>query len=132
MNDRRHPRDGGNVTLEAVVLTPALLMFIALIIAAGRVTLAGGSIEAAARDAARQASIARDPVTDGRCGHQWVRAATGHRRRRACRGDLHGTAERPGRRWHAGKQNAAVQFHFADRSMAGTLSDDGPDASAAR
>lgn len=55
-------RDAGNATLEAAVIAPPLLMLIGLIIAAGRVALASGSIEAAARDAARQASIARDPA----------------------------------------------------------------------
>jgi Flp pilus assembly protein TadG len=46
-----------------VILAPVLLMFVGLIIAAGRVMVAGGSMEAAARDAARQASLARDPTT---------------------------------------------------------------------
>lgn len=55
--------DRGSLTLEAVIVAPVLLMFLALIIAAGRIMIAGGSIEAAARDAARQASIARDPAT---------------------------------------------------------------------
>lgn len=57
------PGDRGSATLEAAILAPALLMFIGLIIAGGRLTVAGGSIEAAARDAARQASLARDPAT---------------------------------------------------------------------
>ena len=59
---RRADSDRGNITLEAAIIVPALLMFVGMIIAAGRVSLAGGAIEAAARDAARQASIARDPV----------------------------------------------------------------------
>jgi len=60
---RRRAGERGSTTLEAAIVAPALLMFVALIIAAGRVMVAGGSIEAAARDAARQASLARDPAT---------------------------------------------------------------------
>lgn len=52
----------GSVTLELAVLAPVLLMFLGLIVAAGRIQLAGGSVEAAAADAARQASIARTPA----------------------------------------------------------------------
>jgi hypothetical protein len=53
--------DRGSSTLELAVLAPVLLVVIALLVAAGRVQLAGGSVESAARDAARQASIARTP-----------------------------------------------------------------------
>ncbi|WP_327586972.1 pilus assembly protein [Nonomuraea sp. NBC_00507] len=55
-------RERGNATLEAVMLAPALVAILALAIAAGRVGLAHSAVEAAARDAARQASIARDPA----------------------------------------------------------------------
>lgn len=60
---RRSVRDYGSTTLELVVLTPALIVFLMLAIAAGRITLAHATVEAAARDAARQASISRDPAT---------------------------------------------------------------------
>lgn len=53
--------DRGNATLEAVIWAPVLLMFVGLIVAGGRIVIAGGSVEAAARDAARQASLARTP-----------------------------------------------------------------------
>lgn len=53
--------DRGSATLEAVIWAPVLLMFVGLIAAAGRLAVAGGSVEAAARDAARQASLARTP-----------------------------------------------------------------------
>jgi Flp pilus assembly protein TadG len=49
----------GNAPLELIILTPVLLALIALIIAAGRTVIAQNSVAAAARDAARQASIAR-------------------------------------------------------------------------
>ena len=59
---RRGLRAGdGNAALELVVLVPVLLGLLGLVIAAGRTTLAQGSVDAAARDAARQASIALVP-----------------------------------------------------------------------
>ncbi len=53
--------DDGNAALELVVLVPVLLGLLGLVIAAGRTSLAQGSVDAAARDAARQASIALTP-----------------------------------------------------------------------
>ncbi|MFI0448046.1 TadE family protein [Actinomadura sp. 6N118] len=53
--------DRGAATLELAVIGPVLISLFALIIAAGRVMDAGGAMEAAARDGARQASIARTP-----------------------------------------------------------------------
>ena len=57
------PTDRGSASLELAILGPALLLLLGLVIAAGRIAVSGGAIEAAARDAARQASIARDPAT---------------------------------------------------------------------
>ena len=54
-------RERGSATIEAVIIVPALVMFVALIIAAGRVQLAHQSVDAAAAEAARVASIARTP-----------------------------------------------------------------------
>jgi Flp pilus assembly protein TadG len=54
--------DAGNAALELVILAPVLLILIGLIIAAGRTSVAQGSLYAAARDAARQASITRSPA----------------------------------------------------------------------
>ncbi|MFC5830052.1 TadE/TadG family type IV pilus assembly protein [Nonomuraea insulae] len=51
------------MALETAIVAPALMALLVLVIAAGRVAIAQGSIDAAARDAARQASIARDPGT---------------------------------------------------------------------
>ncbi|MGP4102904.1 hypothetical protein [Nonomuraea sp. KM90] len=53
MNER------GSVTVEAILAIAAIVMVLLLGVAAGRVTIAGAAIEAAARDAARHASIAR-------------------------------------------------------------------------
>lgn len=53
--------DRGNAALELVIIGFILFMFIALMIAVGRVTTAQDAVDAAARDAARQASIALSP-----------------------------------------------------------------------
>ena len=54
--------DRGNAALELVILAPVILFILGLMIAAGRTSIAQGSVDAAARDAARQASIARSPA----------------------------------------------------------------------
>ncbi|GAB1646834.1 TadE/TadG family type IV pilus assembly protein [Krasilnikovia sp. MM14-A1259] len=56
----RWRRDDGSAALETVILAPPLLLFVALAAIGMRVEVAGGSIEGAAHDAARAASIARD------------------------------------------------------------------------
>lgn len=55
--------DRGSVTLELVIFAPALIIMLLFVVAAGRIAQAHQAVEAAARDAARQASIARDPAT---------------------------------------------------------------------
>jgi Flp pilus assembly protein TadG len=54
-------RDAGNAALELVILAPVILFLLGLVIAAGRTSVAQGSVAAAARDAARQASISLTP-----------------------------------------------------------------------
>ncbi|MFJ6214198.1 TadE/TadG family type IV pilus assembly protein [Streptomyces sp. NPDC092296] len=49
----------GSVALEAAIVAPALVMFVLIAIAAGRLQTAGGTVDAAARAAARSASLAR-------------------------------------------------------------------------
>lgn len=61
MGAGRRDGEAGNAALELVLLAPIVLALIGLVIAAGRTSLAQGSVQAAARDAARQASIARTP-----------------------------------------------------------------------
>lgn len=61
---RRPPspqRDGGYAPVELAPVALVFVLFLGLLIAAGRITLAHLAVEAAARDAARQASIARTP-----------------------------------------------------------------------
>jgi Flp pilus assembly protein TadG len=55
----RARRDAGNAALELVILAPVIVLLIGMVVAAGRTSIAQGSVDAAARDAARQASIAR-------------------------------------------------------------------------
>ncbi|TDE12599.1 TadE family protein [Jiangella asiatica] len=62
-------RERGSATVELAVVAPGLLMIIALLVLGGRVTIAGGSVEHAAAEAARAASLARteaDAQTRGR------------------------------------------------------------------
>ena len=67
--------DSGNAALELVILAPILLGLLSLVIAAGRTTVAQDSVDAAARDAARQASIALTPAAAQMAGLVSARAA---------------------------------------------------------
>ena len=59
---RRLAADDGNAALELLILAPVILALIGLVIAAGRTSVAQGSVDAAAREAARQASISLSPA----------------------------------------------------------------------
>jgi hypothetical protein len=61
---RRGGPAAGSVTLEATTAL-GLLVLLGLAIVGGRIAVAGGAVEEAARDAARQASIARDAGAAG-------------------------------------------------------------------
>jgi hypothetical protein len=52
--------DRGSLAIELVILTPILVLFMAVLVALGRVVEAQGQVDGAARDAARAASIAQD------------------------------------------------------------------------
>lgn len=54
-------RDGdeGSVAIEAAIVIPPLIMFVCLALAGGRLVTSGAKIDAAAEDAAREASIHR-------------------------------------------------------------------------
>jgi len=67
--------DDGNAALELVILAPVLLGLLGLVIAAGRTTIAQGSVDAAAMDAARQASISLTPAVAQGAGQASARAA---------------------------------------------------------
>ena len=51
------PREHGGLSLELALLAPVLFMVLALVIAAGRIYLSGSTVDNAARDAARAASL---------------------------------------------------------------------------
>ena len=59
MTRRRRHGDRGSATLEFVVVAPALLALLGLLVMAGRVAIASNSVESAADEAARSASISR-------------------------------------------------------------------------
>ncbi|MEU0413874.1 TadE family protein [Streptomyces griseorubiginosus] len=56
---RRLRRDEGSAAIEAAIVLPALIMFLCMAIAGGRMVTSGAKIDAAAEDAAREASIHR-------------------------------------------------------------------------
>ncbi|MCX4429575.1 TadE/TadG family type IV pilus assembly protein [Streptomyces mirabilis] len=56
---RRLHNDEGSAAIEAAIVLPSLIMFICLAIAGGRLVTSGSKIDAAAEDAAREASIHR-------------------------------------------------------------------------
>jgi Flp pilus assembly protein TadG len=60
MRCRRHlDRERGSAVIEAVIGVPAFMLFVLLIVFAGRVAIAHQGVQSAAADAARSASIAR-------------------------------------------------------------------------
>lgn len=64
MNRRAQPRarsgdEAGSAALELAVATPAVLLILLLIVAAGRMSTAHSQVQEAARDAARAASLQR-------------------------------------------------------------------------
>lgn len=72
--ERTEP-DAGSAALELVVLAPVLLVLLALVIAAGRTSIAQSAVDAAARDAARQASLALNPYAAQQAGLASARQA---------------------------------------------------------
>jgi len=59
---RRTGGQAGTAALELVIVAPAVLALFLLILALIRTSTAAGAVASAARDAARQASIARTPA----------------------------------------------------------------------
>ncbi len=51
------------MSVELALLAPALLLLVSFAVFAGRTQIAEGAVEEAARAAAREASLARDPAT---------------------------------------------------------------------
>jgi Flp pilus assembly protein TadG len=67
-HSRHSTRERGSATIEAVIGVPAFLLFVLLIIAAGRIALARQAVEASAAEAARSASISRTKSQAGANG----------------------------------------------------------------
>jgi Flp pilus assembly protein TadG len=56
---QRFRGERGSATIEAVIVVPAFMLFVALIVCAGRYAMARQVVESAAAESARSASIAR-------------------------------------------------------------------------
>jgi Flp pilus assembly protein TadG len=55
----------GSATTELVLVTPVLILLLLFVTLAGRLALTRGDVEGAARDAARAASVERNPTAAG-------------------------------------------------------------------
>jgi Flp pilus assembly protein TadG len=74
---RLHRDERGSVTAELVLLTPLLILLLLFVVALGRLSGARLDIDGAAAQAARAASIARDPSTATAMAQQTATAALG-------------------------------------------------------
>ncbi|WP_243088263.1 TadE/TadG family type IV pilus assembly protein [Streptomyces sp. 891-h] len=63
----------GSAAVEAALLTPALVMLLSLALAAGLLVRAGNEVDAAAKAAARAASISRSPAAAQRAAYAAAR-----------------------------------------------------------
>ena len=69
--------ESGSVTAELVLLTPLLILMLLFVVALGRLSGARLEVDGAAAEAARAASIARDPATAVAMATQTATAALG-------------------------------------------------------
>ena len=69
--------ESGSVTAELVLLTPLLILMLIFVVALGRLSGARLEVDGAAAQAARAASIARDPATATAMATQTATAALG-------------------------------------------------------
>ncbi|MFD6967198.1 TadE/TadG family type IV pilus assembly protein [Streptomyces sp. NPDC059949] len=75
---RRHlAGDRGALSLEAMVLFPVLIMVLLLVVAFGRVTSSHNAVDAAARNAARAASLERNAGSASSAGQATAREVLG-------------------------------------------------------
>jgi Flp pilus assembly protein TadG len=70
-------REAGSVAAELVLLTPLLLLMLLFVVALGRTVSARMEVDGAAAQAARAASIARDPATASAMAQQAATTALG-------------------------------------------------------
>jgi Flp pilus assembly protein TadG len=69
--------ESGSVTAELVLLTPLLVLLLLFVVALGRLVSARLDVDGAAAQAARAASIARDPASATAMAQQTATAALG-------------------------------------------------------
>jgi Flp pilus assembly protein TadG len=74
---RMGDREAGSVATELVLLTPLLLLMLLFVVALGRTVSARLEVDGAAAQAARAASIARDPTTASAMAQQAATTALG-------------------------------------------------------
>nr|WP_309484475.1 pilus assembly protein [Streptomyces himalayensis] len=67
---RKARMDAGSVAIEAAIIIPPLIMFVCLAIAGGRLVTSGAKIDAAAEDAAREASLHRTAGAAHNAAHE--------------------------------------------------------------
>ncbi|MFJ5851099.1 TadE/TadG family type IV pilus assembly protein [Streptomyces sp. NPDC092903] len=66
--------DRGALSLEAVILFPVLILVLLLVVALGRIGSANNAVDAAARNAARAASLERTGGSASTAGQQMARS----------------------------------------------------------
>ena len=81
----RRGGERGSATVELVLVAPLLVAFLLFMVFAGRVVVAMGDLEAAARDAARAASLSRSPQGARQAARQAAAADLTQTRRITCR-----------------------------------------------
>ncbi|MGV2915602.1 TadE/TadG family type IV pilus assembly protein [Streptomyces alfalfae] len=69
--------DRGALSLEAIILAPALILVLLLVIAFGRISSADNAVDTAARNAARAASLERSGTAASNSGAQMARNVLG-------------------------------------------------------
>jgi Flp pilus assembly protein TadG len=74
---RLRAEESGSVATELVLLTPLLLLMLLFVVALGRTVSARMEVDGAAAQAARAASIARDPATATAMAEQAATTALG-------------------------------------------------------
>lgn len=74
---RRRAEEAGGVSVELVLLTPLLVLLLLFVVALGRLAGARLEVDGAAAQAARAASIARDPMTATALARQTATDALG-------------------------------------------------------
>ncbi len=82
----RKGNEEGSATVELAVITPLVLLVLALLIAGGRIVTAHANLDTASIAAARAASLARTPAAATHAAHS-TNAATLHQQGLSCRGN---------------------------------------------